>query len=557
MNFFNLNCPVKQVWGETMKFNVSIHKKDAIIKKEVIEDITIMDFLRDNSINLHTPCGGNKICGKCRIKVSGMTNKISVRERNLLGDDLISQGFRLACFNNIESDIDIYLDDEYIASILTEGRPVKTVISPLITMESAIYGLAFDIGTTTLVTYLYNLKLGNQIDVLSIMNPQQKFGADIISRIAYGMKSKENLEKIHCCIIKAINKMIKTICTNNHITENDIYETVFVGNTTMMHYVLGLDPKSIAKSPFTPLSTDIHFLKPIDIGVDTNKEGCAVIYPSVSAYIGADTVAAVLSTGINEKDEISLLIDIGTNGEIVLGNKKKMYSCAAAAGPAFEGANIRNGIGGIVGAIDSVYMNENELKFKTIGAKEPIGICGSGVLDVITLMLREGIIDETGRIAGSGEDLNGIKKQLRERLIIADGHNAFRVVKTKKDIDIVITQKDVRELQNAKAAIAAAIKILLKTADISAGEISKVYLSGGFGNFLNIESALKIGLLPEEFRSKIISVGNAAGTGAILGLLSKDNFKKAVETAKNIEYIELSTYHEFMDIYVDSMLFDI
>ncbi|MFA6308204.1 MAG: ASKHA domain-containing protein [Clostridia bacterium] len=606
-----------------MKHTVKIHKNNIIVKKEVSDDINIMSFLHDNSVNLQTPCGGKMTCGKCIVKIIGISNTISSEERQLLGEDLISGGYRLACFNNIESDIDIYLDDDYTASILTDGKTInpqvipivekkyikkqninagdqtsfenkikkltgaKEIINPLSFLRKSLrtiedgnlnatfivineklssvelkdtsnvlYGIAFDVGTTTLVAYLYNLKTGERIDIHSAMNPQQKFGADVISRIEYSSKSDDNLNQVHELIIKAINKIIISLCEKNNLNKNDIYETVFVGNTTMIHFLMRLNPKNIGVSPFVTVTNEMYNLNPNEIGINMNLGGIVVIYPCVSSYIGADTVAAVLSTEINEKKEFSLLIDIGTNGEIVIGNNKKLYSCAAAAGPAFEGANIRNGIGGIVGAIDSIYMSNSGLAYRTIGGKQAIGICGSGVVDAISIMLSEGIIDETGRIAGSEDDLSKINEGLRERLIKVDGQNAFRIVTSDKKIDIVITQKDVRELQNAKAAIAAGIKILAKSADIPLKMISNIYLAGGFGNFINIDSAIKIGLLPDELRGKIISVGNAAGVGAIEGLLSKKILNKANNLAKNIEYIELSAYSDFMNLYVENMMFE-
>jgi uncharacterized 2Fe-2S/4Fe-4S cluster protein (DUF4445 family) len=606
-----------------MKHTVRIHRNNVIVNKEVSGDVSIMNFLHENSVNLHAPCGGKKICGKCIVKITGISNVISSEERQLLGEDLISGGYRLACFNNIESDMEIYLDDDYTASILTDGKktdsqvlPIvekkyinkqninandktsfenkikkltgaKEIVNPLSFLRKSfrtiadgnlhatfvlidgrlssvelkdtsdvLYGIAFDIGTTTLVGYLYNLKTGERIDIHSAMNPQQKFGADVISRIDYSMKSDDNLNQVHELIIRAINKIITSLCGKNALNKNDIYETVFVGNTTMIHFLMHLDPKNIGVSPFITVTNEMYNLNPNEIGINMNSGGTAVIYPCVSSYIGADTVAAVLSTEINEKKEISLLIDIGTNGEIVIGNNEKLYSCAAAAGPAFEGANIRNGIGGIVGAIDSIYMSNSGLAYSTIGGKQAIGICGSGVIDAVSVMLSEGIIDETGRITGSEENLSKINEELRERLIKVDGQNAFRIAKSDKNLDIVITQKDVRELQNAKAAIAAGIKILAKSSGVQLNMISNIYLAGGFGNFINIDSAIKIGLLPVELRGKIISVGNAAGVGAIEGLLSKKNLNKANELSKNIEYIELSTYPDFMNLYVENMIFE-
>lgn len=366
---------------------------------------------------------------------------------------------------------------------------------------------------------------------------------------------------MHKEIIDFINLMIEVFSKRNNIEKNDIYTVVFVGNTTMMHFLMNIPAKNIAVSPFIPVTTDMYGISPLELSININKNGLIVIFPSVSAYIGADTIAAVISTGMYEKNEISLLVDIGTNGEIVLGNKEWMYSCSTAAGPAFEGANIRNGVGGISGAIDKVFF-QDKLSYTTIGNEKPVGICGSGIVDVIAGMLEKCIIDETGRIIDIDESSNLLDNHAdiyKSRLAEIDGLNSFVLVNSKdssSDNDIVITQKDIRELQNAKAAIAAGIKVLMQYAGISADDISKVYLAGGFGNYINIKNGIRIGLIPPELKQeKIESVGNAAGTGAIWGLLSSEKLKDAINIKNKIKYVELSSSKEFVDEYVNCMFF--
>lgn len=608
---------------------VRVHTKGNVNEFKVQPGKNMLEFLWENSLEISTPCGGKGRCGKCRVIVKGNWDDPSPKERALLGDKALSMGYRLACYNRIESDIEIYMDDlTQDANILVAGIESHIEVKPVIKKEyvemakpsihdqrpdasriadalgsnvvlnsvwlmrqlpeairkddykatiitkyggeineiigvepgdsrSRFYGMAFDIGTTTIAAYLYDLNSGKRLEAYSALNPQRKFGADVLSRIDYASSSKECQDEMHMEITRCINDIIKIMGAHSNIKNEDVYITVFVGNTTMMHFLLNLPARNIAVSPFIPVNTGILAINATELGININEGGLAVILPSVSAYIGADTIAAVLAAGIHKNGEISLLVDIGTNGEIVLGNKEVMYSCSTAAGPAFEGANIRNGIGGIKGAIDKVYFGD-KLGYTTIGNEKPIGICGSGIVDIVAGMLDTGIIDETGRIVDVDE-ATGLGEDYKSRLAEIDGLASFVIEKNVAGHsfnEIAITQKDVRELQNAKAAIAAGIKVLLKEAGIGIGDISKVYLAGGFGNYINIRSALKIGLLPAGLQEeKIISAGNAAGSGAGISLLSAGQLEEAIKIKNMIKYVELSSSREFVDEYVNSMFF--
>jgi len=607
-----------------MEHTVRIHRRSEAIELKAEAGTNLLEFLRRNSVGLTSPCGGKGTCGKCRVVVKGLAGKPSDRERRLLGDKALSKGYRLACYNSVSSDIDLYLDESpEEASIVVAGRERSVKLEPFISKDfielgvpdihhqtsdiervlskaqahetgnsiellrqlpeilrtggfkvtciyadnklvgvepgdtrKKLYGIAVDIGTTTIAAYLYDLTTGKRLDVYSTLNPQRKFGADVLSRIEYTMSSREALDEMNKAIIDCINDIIEHFASGRSIQASDIYAAVFVGNTTMMHFLMKVTAKNIAASPFIPATTRMHKFNAKDLGININTYGYAVIFPAVSGYIGADTVAAVLSSGLYEKDEISLLVDIGTNGEIVLGNRNWMFSCSTAAGPAFEGANIRNGVGGIKGAIDKVSFNSG-VEYTTIGGEKALGICGSGIVDAIAGMLSAGIIDETGRIPGDDE-IDGMPEEYRSRLINIDGMKSFLIVPAEEsvaEVDIAITQKDIRELQNAKAAIAAGIKILAKRAGIGLQDIDKVYLAGGFGNYINIDSALKIGLIPSELKGKIESIGNAAGAGAVEGLVSEKMLAETENIKKKIKYIELSASPDFVDEYVENMLF--
>lgn len=609
-----------------MKHKIRIHREEGITEYIADYGTNLLQFLNGSSIfaGVESYCNGNGTCGKCRVRVIGQLPEPSEKEKKLLGETALENSFRLACYINVCTDMDVFIEKPQAkAQIATEGKQIVHGSDPLIVkkhltlnppdtnnqaadlerlaaveqnialdieaireISAAIrqndyeittvsfngsiisvepgdtsgkaYGISVDIGTTTVVGYLLDLVSGRRVGVYSMQNPQKKFGADVISRIAYTQDSQEALGRMNQTIIDCINDIIGHLTENHHISRDDIYGAVFVGNTTMTHFLMKLSAKNIAVSPFIPVSTQMHMFKASQLGIGINRHGVGIVLPSVSAYIGSDTVAAVLASGMYEQEEISLLMDIGTNGEIALGNSKWMYLCSAAAGPAFEGANIRNGVAGISGAIDKVRFTPH-FRYTTIGDTKPIGICGSGVVDIISEMLAAGIIDETGRILDAEELDASVPEELKRRLIKIDGLNAFLIEKNAGqgfDTDIALTQKDVRELQNAKAAIAAGVRILVRQAGIRMEDIQRVFLAGGFGNYIDIDSALSIGLLPKELRGRVESIGNAAGAGAIGSLMSRKLLAGAQDIKAKMKYIELSASVDFMDEYVENMMFE-
>lgn len=579
----------------------------------------LLMLLREANIEINSPCNGNGTCGKCKVKViSGFLPEPCGNEVKILGTKAIEDGYRLSCNLNIQSDLKILLENSSLqAQIVTEGKGRALTLEPVVTKENillerpslsnqlsdfervmgsalevgmpdlqlvrsipeiirqkdynitliksgsrllgveagdtgkSLYGVAVDIGTTTIAAYLIDLTDGQRLCVRSGLNPQKKFGADVISRIKHTMDSENGLDQLHDLIIDELNNCIGAMCDEVNISRSNIYAVTLVGNTTMMHFLLKVPAKNIAAAPFIPGITSMLSIYAKDLGININPFGLAFILPSVSAYIGSDTVGAVLSTGMYEHEDISLLIDIGTNGEIVLGNKDALYACSSAAGPAFEGANIRNGIGSVKGAINSISLKSG-VSYTTIGGARPIGICGTGIVDGIAQLLEVGIIDETGRLDDEWEPSTPEQSPLVENIVTVDKMNAFRIIG-----DIAITQKDIRELQNAKGAIAAGINVLVKQSGIDFSDIKNVYLAGGFGTFINVDSALKIGLIPACLRGKIQSVGNAAGQGAIEGLLSLKCLSDAQLISKKIKYIELSSSKDFNDYYMECMMFEL
>jgi len=421
-----------------------------------------------------------------------------------------------------------------------------------------LYGVAIDIGTTTIAAYLYELTEKKLVAVESMLNPQKKYGADVISRIDYSSESEDNSIRITNLIRNALTDLINKLIYSTEHSLSDIYLVTIAGNTTMLHILLGLPCRNIAIAPFIPVTLSECILYPEEFGMEINEAGRVLVMPSVSAYIGADTVAAVLSARLHLLKEIALLVDIGTNGEIVFCNRGEMYACSTAAGPAFEGANIFCGTGGVDGAISEVSIQDNkELEIKTIGGYKPIGICGSGIVDAVACMLQIGLIDETGRILDKDELPEDVLFY-QDRLVEIKGQNAFILAFADAGVyggQIVITQKDIREIQNAKAAIQAGIRVLIKEAGYSIQEIQKVFLAGGFGNYMRTESAIAIGLLPKELIGRVQAIGNAAGAGAVFSLLSEREYSEACQISKEMRYVELSSNVDFVEEYTNNMLF--
>jgi uncharacterized 2Fe-2S/4Fe-4S cluster protein (DUF4445 family) len=422
---------------------------------------------------------------------------------------------------------------------------------------ASLFGMAVDIGTTTIAAYLFCLTTGERLATYSCLNPQKKYGADVISRIQHTLENDSGLDELHDTLIDGINRAARELAQNAGISGSAIDTVTFAGNTTMIHFLLKLPPHNIAVAPFIPVTTQALTIKAANLGLRLNRNAVALIIPSVAAYIGADTVAAVLASGMDTHAEPALLIDFGTNGEIVLGNRERMLACSAAAGPAFEGAGIRDGVGGIRGAIDSFSLSPQPA-YTTIGGTKPVGICGSGLIDILAELNRAGVIDATGRLESDPRILRSLRAGLTERLTTVEGMAAWIVAYREESAthrDIVITQKDIREFQNAKAAIAAGIKVLAQQAGLELQDISRVYLAGGFGNYIRTASALDLGLIPPGLRDRLEPVGNAAGAGAIAVLLSGEALHHAQTIRKRIKYLELSACREFNDFFVDSMFF--
>jgi len=446
--------------------------------------------------------------------------------------------------------------DNHITAVMYENTVAG--IEPRDSTKTML-GMAFDIGTTTIVGYLLDLYSGKELSVVSTLNPQTTFGADVISRLTFAGHEENGLMKLQDAVVGAINELIAEAVQKASIARNQIYGISIAANTCMHHIFLGINPQSIAVSPYVPALSEPLVLDASELKIGINEAGKVFMLPNIAGFVGADTVAVLLTTELDRSEDIKLVIDIGTNGEIALGSREKMVACSAAAGPAFEGAQISSGMRGAIGAIDHVYFRD-KLEYSVIGGGKPLGVCGSALLDTVAGLVELGILNRRGKFLSFDQLTNPAAKRFKENLIEYDGQGAFLLAEaaiTGHGRPIMITQSDIRELQMAKGAMAAGVRVLMDTLGVQAQDIKEVLLAGAFGNYLNPHSACVIGLIPLELESKIKMVGNAAGTGAKLALLSSSEFHKAKDIAEVVKFVELGSYPKFNSIFGASTYFNI
>lgn len=420
-----------------------------------------------------------------------------------------------------------------------------------------LLGAAFDIGTTTIVCYLLDLRSGEELGVASMLNPQAAYGADVISRIAYTSEEPEGLEKLHQCLIAGLNELLAEASIRAGASPQDVYVLSVVGNTCMHHLFLKIPPGQLARSPYVPVVKEPLVLRAAELGLRANPRARLYVLPIIAGFVGADTVGVILATQMDLGGGVKLAVDIGTNGEIVLGTGEGLIACSAAAGPAFEGAQISCGMRGAAGAIDHVWFGE-DLEYSVIGGGKPRGICGSGLLDLAAGLLTLGIIDKSGRMLPPFEVESPIARRYRNRIVEYDGMTSFLLVdetSTSHGRPLLLTQRDVRQLQLAKAAIAAGIQVLLEERRLKPEDVDEVLLAGAFGNYFDPRSACAIGLLPPQLLEKVRQIGNAAGAGAKIALLSRHECRRAGAIARAVEYVELSAYPGFNNIFTASLEF--
>lgn len=420
--------------------------------------------------------------------------------------------------------------------------------------SSVNYGMAFDLGTTTVVGYLINLSSGEQVAAGSCMNPQVTYGDDVISRIQFATQSEHGLELLQGRILEAINQIIARTVQAANISSADIYEVTVVGNTCMSQLFLGIDSGKLAVSPYVAAISGSQDHKARDLGVNINPQGRVHVLPNIAGFVGADTVGVMLASRLSESPQLRVAIDIGTNGEVVASWEGKLVACSTAAGPAFEGARIGQGMRAAAGAIDRVAIDD-DLQAHTIDDAPARGLCGSGLIDAVAGLCQVGIVEESGRMLAP-ESASSLSPKLATRLRSNEGGVEFVLVPARQSAigrDIVITQKDIREVQLAKGAISAGISMVLDELGAKPSQVTELMLAGAFGNYLRQESAVAIGLVPALAEGRIRSIGNAAGAGSKLALTSRQLRDEADGIARRTEHLQLAHRADFYDQFTEAM----
>lgn len=578
---------------------------------------TLMQALTSCGAGIVSHCGGKGVCGKCKVKIlEGEVSGIRDAERRYISEDELKSGYRLACKVNVQDGLTVEIQgaahgemeiengclipDEKIENdiiiikkvsiekpSLNNPTPVferlsaqagihSCCLSALRKVSGSItnntgmtvyarngellaldckrgkkYGLAVDLGTTTVVAALCEFNRGAVADTTAFRNPQFFAGSDIISRMSFYNKNRANHNKLRNVLIREINLKVKELCKRNGISNEDILEGVIVGNTAMIHILLGLNTSMLMEAPFVPAIKRSLELKAGEIGLKINSSAYVYIPPVIAGFIGSDFISGIISMKLNGYAGKCVFMDFGTNTEVALIDNKSICACSCACGPAFEGCSISSGVVSISGAIDKIaaYDSEND-KFEigTIGNQKPVGICGTGMVDALACFLDNGFMNKNGKILD--------KKRVRNA---AAGYREILISDTREisgEKDITITQKDIREIQLAKGAIMCGLDIITSKKGISYGEVDEIYISGGFGNNLNIKNAVKIGLLPGIPSGRFVQCGNTAIAGACKLLMSSKYRKMAEMVSDQCEYIELSLEKDFLRMFTKAQLFD-
>lgn len=507
---------------------------------------TLLEAARQAGIILTTPCGGKGTCGKCTLHLFPEGTPI------------------LACQHHVENDLTVMVSPQsrfYAHKILDHGLALGAQVRPTIHRRYAgvagpagILGVAVDIGTTTVVANLLDMTDGRCLATQAVLNPQIRFGDDVISRIHFA-RSPERLAEIRRVILDCVNELIHGLCRQAAIAASSIYEACIVGNTTMNHIFLGYPVEQLGQAPYRAHCVDARDISPVEPGLDMNPEGNVYCIANIAGFVGADTTAVALAVDMDFIQDRTLVVDIGTNGEIVLGDRDILYAASCAAGPALEGARIKHGSRAADGAIEAVVVN-GDVDLDVIGSAPPRSICGSGLIDAVAVLLDLGVVDATGRFADGGALGPTLPAPIASRLCQSDGQPAFRLSGDDRTghPGVILTQRDIREVQLAKAAILAGIRILMGKLGLADSDIDRVLLAGAFGNYIRPASAVRIGLLPNVPLDRIQSVGNAAATGAQMSLISEECRERAARLARKIQYVEIAHERGFSDFFAEAMM---
>lgn len=537
---------------------------------------TILEAARKIGVVIESPCNGTGVCGKCKVKVvSDNLENVIQDGKHHLSEEEKADGFVLSCQAKVMADVDIEViskkNNNKTLKILNDGQSFDIKLDNYISKQyknnktyiyageqligaemgdttALSFGIVVDIGTTTIVASLVNRITGDELCSVSALNPQSMHAQDVLSRIKFASDDK-GLEKMYSCIIEEINSLLSQITNETQIDKKYIYEIIFSGNTCMIHLAANVNPYSLGKYPYIPKLRGGSYLNAKEHKINISEIGLIYLPPIISAYVGPDITSGILATRLQNISGTILFVDIGTNGEMVIAKDGKLSATSTAAGPAFEGMNITYGMRAQNGAIEYFNIEEDgSVEIKTIGDEKPIGICGSGLLDVVGELVSNGIIDKNGKFV-SPENLNR-SEILLKRLIKLEGKTAFEIAE-----GVFLTQKDIRQVQLAKGAVRSGIEFLMRSKEVVADKVNKVLIAGSFGYHLRTKSLINIGLLPKEFNEKIDFVGNTSKSGGHAFLVNKNYRLEMEELAGKIEVVELSKGKDFDKIFIKCLSF--
>jgi uncharacterized 2Fe-2S/4Fe-4S cluster protein (DUF4445 family) len=547
----------------------------------VDEGVTILEAARRIGVIIESPCNAAGSCGKCKVRIPEKARRRHIKTfaaSQGLTEQEEAEGYVLACRTTAAGDIEVETKDYHAENrsmkILVEGSTFHYERKPYIckklktengkrrtevygggsligvedgdTTEES-YGIALDIGTTTIAAALVDLQSGEQLDIETGLNPQAAYGQDVLSRIHFA-SNEDGLRTLFSVFIDCLDKMIGAMTARIKIGRATIYEIVFSGNTTMLHLATRTNPHSLGQYPYTSQISGGSFIEAKHLGIAISPFGLIYLPPVISAYVGADITSGILVSRLDEVKGTVLFIDIGTNGEMALAAEGRIAVSSTAAGPAFEGMNISCGMRASRGAVESFTVHDGSFSFRTIGGVEAAGICGSGLLDLAGELVRAGVIGPGGRLVPPEDGAYGgqLEKSMRDR----DGKKAFFITG-----DVFLAQKDIRQIQLAKSAIRTGIEMLLEHFRLSAQNITKVEIAGSFGYHLKEQSLLDTGLLPEEFAGKVCFTGNTSLSGAVAFLLNADFMDRMQNLVKKIDTVELAKHENFDRVFVKYMSF--
>ncbi len=577
----------------------------------------IFEIARDAGVGLASFCGGKGTCGKCKIRIlSGQVSPLTEKEKEHLNPEDIAQGYRLACLTEVQGPLKVEIPPESLLisqRLQLVGKEREVVIDPIVEtyqvslspasrddmrsdqrrvldyladnyglkdinidlsvqrqlpvllrsnqwhtkiglrdqeivtagdVGNRLPGLAIDLGTTKIASYLVDLQTGETLATRGVTNSQIAYGEDVISRLTHAMENGGEI--LRQAVTEDLNRLIKELCVEGDFATDDIAEAVIVGNTAMHHLFLGLPVRQLALAPYVPAVSSAISIRARDMGLAIAPGAYVHLLPNIAGFVGADHVAMLLSTGLYDTDKTMIGLDIGTNTEISLTSHGIIRSCSCASGPAFEGAHIKDGMRATGGAIEKVKINGSSIDIQTIDNMPPIGLCGSGILDAIAQLREGGILNQKGKL----QDHPYIRRSKNGQEFVLVPNEKFGSGK-----DITLTEKDISEIQLAKGAIFSGMNILIEEANIGWEEIDEVVIAGAFGSYINVNSAIKIGMLPPLPAERFCQVGNAAGVGAKLALISKKQRELASDIAKRVNYIELVNYPQYPRLFAHAIRF--